>query len=258
MRRPLLVANWKMNKDRDGARAYAKALLTALEATPPGETEIVVAPPFTLLETLGTALEGSCVGLAAQNVSAEGEGPHTGEISAEMLSELGCRYCLVGHSERRANQGETSTQVAEKAAALLEAGLRPIICVGETGAEREAGRTAEIVGQQLEMSLPLIATATASHLVVAYEPVWAIGTGVTATPEQAQKVQALLRERLRTILGESAEDVRLQYGGSVGPHTIQALMNQPDIDGALIGSAALDPETFEQMIANTHWENTSP
>jgi triosephosphate isomerase len=231
-----------MNKDRDGARAYAKALLTALEAAPPSETEVVVAPPFTLLESLGTAFEGSRVGLAAQNVSAEVEGAHTGEISAEMLSELGCQYCLVGHSERRANQGETSTQVAEKAAALLEVGLRPIICVGETGAEREAGRTAEIVGQ----------------LVVAYEPVWAIGTGVTATPEQAQEVQALLRERLRTILGESAEDVRLQYGGSVGPHTIQALMNQPDIDGALIGSAALDPETFEQMIANTHWENTSP
>jgi triosephosphate isomerase len=140
----------------------------------------------------------------------------------------------------------------------LEAGLRPILCVGETQAQRAAGKTAEIVAEQLQNSLPQIDPPAAGDLVVAYEPVWAIGTGVTATPEQAQEVQALLRKLLRTALGAEAEKVRLQYGGSVGPGNIQALMSQPDIDGALIGSASLSPETFGQIIANSHLENTSP
>lgn len=258
MRRPLLVANWKMHKDRGETRAYADALRDALADPEPGAGEIVIAPPFTALETLAAALAGSSIALGAQDVSPEAEGAHTGEVSARMLADLGCKYCIVGHSERRGQHGETSAQVRAKAGALLKAGLRPILCVGETQAQRAAGKTAEIVAEQLQISLPQIDPPTAGDLVVAYEPIWAIGTGVTATPEQAQEVQALLRKHLRTILGAEAEKVRLQYGGSVGPGNIQALMSQPDIDGALIGSASLIPETFGQIIANSHLENTSP
>lgn len=258
MRRPLLVANWKMNKGREEARAFADTLLAGLEGDGQEEAEVVIAPPFTALETLASALAGSRVALAAQNVSALAEGALTGDVSAAMLVDAGCRYCIVGHSERRALHGETSSRVADKAAALLEAGLRPIICLGETQAQRDAGQTAEIVTRQLEKSLPRIETPAAGDLVVAYEPIWAIGTGVTASPEQAQEVQALLRTQLEKILGAGAKRVRLQYGGSVGPENIQAFMSQPDIDGALIGGASLDPESFGRIIANTHWEKHSP
>jgi triosephosphate isomerase (TIM) len=258
MRRPLLAGNWKMHKDRAETRAYADALRNALPQPKASAPEIVIAPPFTALETLATALAGSPVALSAQDVSSAAEGAHTGEISARMLADLGCKYCIVGHSERRGQHGETNAQVRAKAEALLEAGLRPILCVGETQAQREAGKTAEIVAEQLQTGLPRIDPPAGGDLVVAYEPIWAIGTGVTATPEQAQEVQALLRKHLRTVLGAEAEKVRLQYGGSVGPGNIQALMRQPDIDGALIGNASLTPESFGQIIANSHLENTSP
>ncbi|HIF97970.1 MAG TPA: triose-phosphate isomerase [Myxococcales bacterium] len=258
MRRPLLVANWKMHKDRGEARVYADALRDALTDPELGAGEIVIAPPFTALETLAAALVGSPIALGAQDVSPEAEGAHTGEVSAPMLADLGCKYCIVGHSERRGQHGETSAQVSAKAGALLKAGLRPILCVGETQAQRAAGKTAEIVAEQLQVSLPRIDPPAAGNLVVAYEPIWAIGTGVTATPEQAQEVHALLRKHLRTVFGAEAEKVRLQYGGSVGPGNIQALMSQPDIDGALIGNASLTPETFGQIIANSYLENTSP
>ena len=258
MRRPLLVANWKMNKSREEARAFASALLSGLGSLGEEAPEVVIAPPFTALDALASALTDDRLILAAQDVSPLVEGAFTGDVSASMLVDAGCRYCIVGHSERRALHGETSRQVAAKAAALLGAGLRPIICLGETQEQRDAGQTAQIVCQQLEESLPKVETPAAGNLVVAYEPIWAIGTGVTASPEQAQEVQALLRTRLRTILGAGAERVRLQYGGSVGPDNIRAFMSQPDIDGALIGGASLEPERFEQIIANTHWEKNSP
>ncbi|MDG2334052.1 MAG: triose-phosphate isomerase [Myxococcota bacterium] len=258
MRRPLIVANWKMHKSRAEARAYAETLLTALSSAPAGEIELAIAPPFTALETLARALAGSSVALAGQNVSGMPGGAFTGEVSVSMLKDLGCRYCIVGHSERRAQHGETSADVAGKAAALLKEGVRPIICVGETQAQREAGQTEEIVAEQVAASLPTMNTPAAGEVVVAYEPIWAIGTGVTATPEQAQEVQAFLRECLKKILGEGADRVRLQYGGSVGPDSIRSLMKQPDIDGALIGSAALDARTLETILANIQLENTSP
>ena len=257
MRRPLLVANWKMNKNRDQARAFAGALLSRLGEGADDSPEVVIAPPFTALDALAAALPGDRVALAAQDVSPLAEGAFTGDISASMLADAGCRYCIVGHSERRALHGETNQQVAAKASALLSAGLRPIICLGETQEQRDAGQTAQVVGQQLAESLPPVAPPAAGDLVVAYEPIWAIGTGVTASPEQAQEVQALLRTQLRDVFGAGAEAVRLQYGGSVGPDNIQAFMSQPDIDGALIGGASLEPERFEQIIAKTHWEKNS-
>ena len=258
MRKPLIVANWKMHKTRAEAREYAETLRACLTPDHQGETEVVIAPPFTALETLASALAGGSVALAAQDVSAQAQGAFTGEVSPAMLAELGCRYCIVGHSERRAQHGETDALVSAKASALLEAGLRPIVCVGESQAEREAGQTEEIVGSQLEASLPPMDTPGASEVVVAYEPIWAIGTGVTATPEQAQEVQAFLRERLRKILGAGAEGIRLQYGGSVSPDNIRSLMSQPDIDGALVGGAALDARSLERIVANIHLENISP
>jgi len=258
MRKPLIVANWKMHKNRAEASEYGETLLAALTTGPANETEIAIAPPFTALETLARVLAGSPVALAGQNVSSMPGGAFTGEVSVPMLKDLGCRYCIVGHSERRAQHGETSADVAAKAGALLEAGMRPIVCVGETQAQREAGQTEEIVAEQLVASLPPMDTPAADEVVVAYEPIWAIGTGVTATPEQAQEVQAFLRECLRNILGEGADRVRLQYGGSVGPDSIRSLMSQADIDGALIGSAALDARVLETILANIQLENTSP
>jgi triosephosphate isomerase len=257
MRTPLLVANWKMHKDRGEARAWAESLLSALEEEPDEEAELVVAPPFTALETLATCLSGSRIRLAAQNVSSTEDGASTGEISARMLADIGCHYGIVGHSERRGLFSETSPVVAAKAAALLGAGLRPIVCVGESQAERNAGKTADIVGLQLETSLPPLETPAAAELVVAYEPIWAIGTGVTATPAQAQEVQGLLRERLSKMLGPGAEKVRVLYGGSVSPANIESLMAQPDIDGALIGGASLEPESFGKIVANSRLENSS-
>ena len=255
MRRPLLVANWKMNKNRAEARAWAEALVNDLGPDP--AAELVVAPPFTALETLSAALSGSAVQVAAQNVASAAAGAYTGEISVPMLAEIGCRYCIVGHSERRALFSESDQVVSAKAAALLEAGLRPIVCVGESEAERKGGQTAEIVGRQLESSLPAMETPGAGDLVVAYEPIWAIGTGVTATPGQAQEVHELLREGLRKIMGAGAEQVRVLYGGSVNPENIESLIAQPDIDGALIGGASLEPESFRQIVANCHLENSS-
>ena len=255
MRRPLLVANWKMNKNRAEARAWAEALVNDLGPDP--AAELVVAPPFTALETLSAALSGSAVQVAAQNVASAAAGAYTGEISVPMLAEIGCRYCIVGHSERRALFSESDQVVSAKAAALLEAGLRPIVCVGESEAERKGGQTAEIVGRQLETSLPAMETPAAGDLVVAYEPIWAIGTGVTATPGQAQEVHEFLREGLRKIMGAGAEQVRVLYGGSVNPENIESLIAQPDIDGALIGGASLEPESFRQIVANCHLENSS-
>ena len=254
MRKPLLVANWKMYKDRAEAQTWAELLVDALAPDP--AAELAVAPPFTALETLSAALSGSTIQLAAQNVAIAAEGAFTGEISVPMLVEIGCRYCIVGHSERRALFSESDAAVSAKATALLEAGLRPIVCVGESEAERNAGQTAEIVGRQLETSLPAMETPAASELVVAYEPIWAIGTGVTATPGQAQEVQEFLRERLRKILGAGAEQVRVLYGGSVNPENIESLMAQPDIDGALIGGASLEAESFRRIVANCHLENS--
>jgi triosephosphate isomerase len=247
MRRPIFAANWKMNKTVPEALAFAESLLPRL-----GEADtlpdVVIAPPFVALERLRNALGGSPVALAAQNVSAEPEGAFTGEIAVRMLSDLGCRYTIVGHSERRALYAETSELVARKAVALQTAGIRPIVCVGESLEEREQGRTLDVVGDALAGSLAGVEAGDGEDLVIAYEPVWAIGTGKTATPEMAQEVHAFMREQLDKHYGGTAERIRIQYGGSVKPDNVRDLMAQTDIDGALIGGASLDPESFAGII----------
>jgi len=244
-RTPLLVANWKMHKTVAEARAFAADFLPRVAGL--AGVEIALAPPATALHALGQALSGSAVALAAQNVSDQPQGAFTGEVSAAMLAEVGCRFGIVGHSERRTLYGEDDAFVARKAAALFAAGMRPIVCVGETLEQREADRTLEVCARQLEGSLAGLPRERAAELTLAYEPVWAIGTGRTATPEIAQEVHGFVRGWLRERFGAGADAVRIQYGGSMKPDNAAALLAQPDIDGGLVGGASLDPESFAKL-----------
>jgi len=244
-RRPLIAANWKMHKTIAEAEAFARELLPLVAGA---SAEVAVAPSFVALAALGRALAGSAVALTAQNVNPNEQGAFTGEISAAMLADAGCRYGIVGHSERRALYGETSAFVAAKVAALLARGIRPIVCVGESLAEREAGRTLAVVGDQLLESVASVPPGRAAEIVVAYEPVWAIGTGRTATPEMAQQVHAAIRAELARPFGAAGDEIRIQYGGSVKPENTAELMAQPDIDGALVGGASLDPKSFAAIV----------
>lgn len=243
-RLPILAANWKMHKTIAEAVAFASALRPLVARA---GVEIVVAPPFTALAAVGRELAGSNVKLAAQNVHPEKQGAFTGEIAPPMLVEVGCTYGIVGHSERRALFGESSAFVAKKAAALLAHGVLPIVCVGETLDEREAGRTFAVLEAQLTDSLAEIPANLAGEVVLAYEPVWAIGTGKTATPAIAQEAHAMIRGWLGKRFGATAERMRIQYGGSVKPENTAELMAQPDIDGALVGGASLDPTSFARI-----------
>jgi triosephosphate isomerase len=246
VRRRFLAANWKMHKTVGEAVAFAQAFLPLVREV--GDREIAIAPPFTALAALGEALSGSAVRLAAQNVHDEARGAFTGEIAPGMLAELGCAYGIVGHSERRHLFGEGDGFVARKAAALFAAGIRPIVCVGETLDEREAGRTFAVLETQLRGSLARVPEERAAELVVAYEPVWAIGTGRTATPTTAQEAHAMIRRWLRDRFGAAAEEIRIQYGGSVKPDNAAELMSQADVDGALVGGASLDAEPFARIV----------
>ncbi len=246
MRQPIMAANWKMQKTTGEAEAFVRAFLP-LVADASG-VDVVIAPPFTALERVGAALRGSGVALAAQNVNAEEKGAFTGEIAPAMLTDLGCSYGIVGHSERRTLYGETNQTVAAKAAALLTHDLRPIVCVGESLEEREAERTPAVISSQIEESLASIPRERAAEIVVAYEPIWAIGTGRTATPEMAQEVHAMIRERLQGRFGGAGDQIRIQYGGSVKPDNVRDLMGQADIDGALVGGASLEPESFSKIV----------
>ena len=247
MRRPILAANWKMYKTAKEAADFAEAFAPLVRDA--DGVDIVIAPPFTALDRVARLLEGSNVALAAQNVNPEPEGAFTGEISPGMLADLGCRYAVVGHSERRTLYAETDAFVARKARALLDSGIRPIVCVGESLEQREASHTFDVVGGQLEQSLAEIPAAEAPEVVVAYEPIWAIGTGRTATPELAQEVHGFIRERLARQFGAPAADaMRIQYGGSVKPDNVDGLMARADIDGALVGGASLQPESFARIV----------
>ncbi len=230
MRQPLVAGNWKMH----GNRAANRALLDAIVAGAGTGAEMAVCVPFPYLAQAAERLAGTPVAWGAQNVSEHAQGAYTGEVSAAMLAEFGCRYVIVGHSERRSLYGETDELVAAKFGAVQAAGLRPILCVGETLAEREAGRTEEVVARQLDAVLAKHAKAPT---VLAYEPVWAIGTGRTATPEQAQEIHAFLRKRV-------AHGARILYGGSVKPQNASAIFAMPDVDGGLIGGASLVAEDF--------------
>ena len=246
MRGKLVVGNWKMN----GGLRVNDTLLSELRArwVPVSAHEIAVCVPFPYLWQAQAALSGSEIGWGAQNVSEHASGAYTGEVSVSMLTDFSCRFAIVGHSERRALYGETDAAVAAKAAAVLGAGMTPIVCVGETLGEREAGKTEAVVLRQLDAVLGKLGDAI-GRIVVAYEPVWAIGTGKTATPIQAQEVHALLRERLRKALS-SAGDVKLLYGGSVKADNAKSLFAMPDIDGGLIGGASLKADEFLAIAAS--------
>jgi|SRR5690349_980728 len=240
MRDKLVVGNWKMN----GGLKQNDALLGALRSewtAPPGR-RLAVCVPHPYLWQAQAALSGSTIGWGAQNVSEHGAGAFTGEVSAAMVGEFGCRYAIVGHSERRTLYGETDAMVAAKAVAAIGAGLTPIVCVGETLAEREAGRTASVVTRQLDAVIAALGSKL-SAMVMAYEPVWAIGTGRTASPQQAQEVHRLLRSRL-SAADAAAADVLLLYGGSVKADNAKALFGCPDIDGGLVGGASLKADEF--------------
>ncbi|WP_258360916.1 triose-phosphate isomerase [Moorella sulfitireducens (nom. illeg.)] len=245
MRRPIIAGNWKMYNTTEKARELVTLLRPLVGAT---DVEVVVCPPFTAIAAAVNAAAGSNISVGAQDLFWEDWGAYTGEVSGPMLKELGCRYVIIGHSERRQYFGETDATVNKKLHAALRHGLVPIVCVGETLAEREAGNTLDVVGRQVQEGLQGLAADQVETLVVAYEPVWAIGTGRTATAADAQEVIAFIRETLRAMYGEKARATRIQYGGSVKPENIAELMAQPDIDGALVGGASLDAVSFAAIV----------
>ena len=238
MRRKLVVGNWKMN----GSRPANAELLSALLGARPFALDVAVCVPFVYIQETAATLAGSDLRWGAQDVSRHEQGAFTGEVSAAMLAECGCRYAIVGHSERRALHGESDLLVAEKAQAALARGVTPIVCVGETLAQRDAGETEAVVKRQLSTVIHQLAHC-ASEIVVAYEPVWAIGTGRTATPEQAQSVHHVLRAQLQAATGRG-DAMKILYGGSVKADNAATLFAQPDIDGGLIGGAALKAADF--------------
>jgi triosephosphate isomerase len=240
---PFVAGNWKMHK----GLAEAEALAGAVRAGSPGAAPatLVIIPSFTALAVCARALAGSTVGLGAQNLHWESQGAFTGEVAAPQIRDAGCGYVVIGHSERRHVFGETDADVRRKVQAALAAGLRPILCVGETLAEREAGRTFEVAGGQLAAGLEGLDEAGLASVVLAYEPVWAIGTGRTASPEQAEEVHAFLRARLAERAGNAAADCAIiLYGGSVKPANAYSLFKERDIDGFLVGGASLEAESF--------------
>ena len=248
MRPTIIAGNWKMYKDPAESTALIKGILERLTFSL-NTAKVVICPPFTSLAVASSLLKETTIGLGAQNMSEHDEGAYTGEISGRMLLAAGCRYVIVGHSERRQYYGETDAAVSRKAAKAHELGLVPIICVGETLAEREAGSTNNVVSRQITAVLEGLTADQVGKSIIAYEPVWAIGTGKTATPDEAQEVHALIRHLIEMTSGrDAAEKVVLQYGGSVKPENAGTLLGQPDIDGALVGGACLKADSFVQII----------
>jgi triosephosphate isomerase len=242
MRNFLVAGNWKMHGDEASNRELVAGIV---DGAPDAENvSLLVCPPYPYLGSVASQLQGSKVALGAQNVSEHGAGAFTGEVAPAMLGDVGCRYVIVGHSERRTLYGETSVQVAAKMAAALEAGLIPILCIGETLEERESGSTEQVVGEQLAAALERNGIGAFASAVIAYEPVWAIGTGKTATPEQAQEVHRYIRSVMAEHDASIAEKVQLLYGGSVKGDNAAGLFGMPDIDGGLIGGASLKAADF--------------
>ncbi len=246
-RRPIIAGNWKMHMTVPEASLLLHGIMPSCSGLE--DREVVVAPPFTALLASAVLLRGTGIKLAAQNMHHEQKGAYTGEVSAAMLVDAGCEYVVIGHSERRQYFGETDELVNRKLAAALDAGLIPIVCIGETLAEREGGRAFEVVERQLADGLKDVGPKQMEGIVLAYEPVWAIGTGRTATPAQAQEVHAFIRGWLKKTHGEGAASrVRIQYGGSVKPDNVGELMAQEDIDGALVGGASLVADSFAALV----------
>jgi triosephosphate isomerase len=246
-RTPLIAGNWKMHKT--GLQAVEAATQLQGLVRHASDVEVMIAPTFTALYQVAQALKGSNITIGAQNLHWEKQGAFTGEISAEMLVDAGCRHVIVGHSERRLFFGETDASVNLKIRAALAAGLVPVFCIGETEAQREAGETFSVLDKQVRDGLKDFVFDDLSGLVIAYEPVWAIGTGKTASKEQAQEAHQFIRSLLNTLFGKPfASGVRILYGGSVKPDNVRSLMEMPDVDGALVGGASLDPETFSKLV----------
>jgi triosephosphate isomerase (TIM) len=251
MRRPFIAGNWKMNLDRAGAVALAEGVVK--EAKKVEGVDLAVCPPAVYLDAVARVVKGTNVGLGAQNMYHESNGAYTGEVSAAMLCDLGCKYVILGHSERRHILGENDAAINKKVHAALAAGLIPIVCVGETLAEREAGQTLEVIRRQFDGSLAGITPQQMAAIVIAYEPVWAIGTGKVASPQQAEEVHLDLRKIMAQRYNqEIAQGVRIQYGGSVKPENAAELLGQADIDGALVGGASLKVAQFMGIIAGAN------
>ncbi len=242
MRTPIVAANWKMNKTQAEAREYCRRFRELVPRDFP--VELVIFPPFTALHVVREELSGTPIKWGAQNAHPEPKGAFTGEVSLPMLIEHGISYVIVGHSERRHIFGETDEFISRKVRAVLDAGLSPILCVGERLEERRSGRAWEVVEGQLSAALGVLSAEEASQVVIAYEPVWAIGTGVPARPEDAQEMATAIRGWLAERFGDVAQKVRIQYGGSVKPGNAGDFLKLPDIDGALVGGASLDPDSF--------------
>jgi triosephosphate isomerase len=246
-RKPIIAGNWKMNMTTTQARDLASKLIPLVASV--RDRDIVLAPTFTSLQAVAEAIKGTNMALAAQNLFWEDKGAFTGEISAEMLLDSGCKYVIIGHSERRQYFGETDETVNKKVRQALNKGLLPIVCVGELLSEREAGKANDVIDRQVSGALKGVTAAEMQKIVIAYEPVWAIGTGKTATPDQANEIHAFIRSKVKAMYpAEVAESLRIQYGGSVTPDNVSQLMAKPDIDGALVGGASLKPDSFAALV----------
>jgi len=246
MRLPIIAGNWKMHMTKNAALEYIGELKEKVTGT---EVEVVICPPYTLLSILKEAAEGTNIKLGAQNMYWEEQGAYTGEVSPIMLKDLGIDYCIIGHSERRQYFGETDETVNKKIKAALNHGIKAIVCVGETLEERNEGKTESLLKDQVTAAFKDIADKDTKDIIIAYEPIWAIGTGETATPEMANSAIAYIRDVVKELYNDSiSEEIRIQYGGSVKPNNIEDLMKQEDIDGALVGGASLQAESFSQIV----------
>jgi triosephosphate isomerase len=249
MRKPFVAGNWKMNTDSSSCVELAEGIASGATETASVKATVTVFPPFVYLQSVIKALGTSSISVGAQDVYFEPDGAFTGEISTSMLKDIGCTYCLCGHSERRHVIGETDELINKKLTAAIAGGLLPILCVGELLAEREASKTNDVVTRQLENGLAGLSEEKVSAVTIAYEPVWAIGTGLTAKPQQAQEVHDFIRKLLANMYSdELAEAIRIQYGGSAKPDNAAELMAQPDIDGLLVGGASLKSDAFLAII----------
>jgi len=250
MRMPVIAANWKMYKTIDEANTFLSEFVPRVSNV--SYAEIIISPPFLALPTVCKTCQSTRISVAGQNIHWASDGASTGEISAKMLRAVGANHVIIGHSERRRLFGESDGVIAKKVRAAIGENLKPILCIGETLEEQESGKALEVLQRQLENSLTSFTSAELTNLVVAYEPIWAIGTGHTATPDHAQSAHAYIRECLSILVGvQTSAECRIIYGGSVKPVNAKEILSQPDVDGALVGGASLNPESFEEIITGT-------
>ena len=248
MRRPAIVANWKMNKTVSETVDYAREFIKYIEKVDTQKVDVVIAPPFTVIKTVADLLAGKNIFLGAQNIFQGEDGSFTGEISARQIADLGCRYVILGHSERRRHFYETSEMINKKIQAALTYDILPILCIGETLEERQNGQMSEVIKDQINKSISSLPASVESGLIIAYEPVWAIGTGRAATAKEVGEAHRFIREKMDSIFKGSGSYIRILYGGSVTPENIGWIMAEPEVDGVLVGNASLKVESFAEII----------